>query len=75
MSNGNNCIITKHTFYICKAECDPLYLYYILTRDVVYESACSGFSKILKSLNDRNLSLNVDKTVFMPYTINKTELN
>lgn len=45
------------------------------TWDGVYEKACSGFGKILKSLKHRNLLLNVDKTVFMPFFINKTEIN
>jgi len=30
---------------------------------------------ITKILNDGNLSLNVDKTVFMPFSINKTDSN
>lgn len=40
-----------------------------------YEKACIGFSQIIKSLNYINLSLNVDKTVFIPFFINKTDLN
>lgn len=39
----------------------------------MYEKACRGFSQILPidSLSDSNLILNVEKTVFMPFTINK----
>jgi hypothetical protein len=39
----------------------------------VYEKACRDFSLIIKSLNDRNLSINVDKTVFIPFSIYKTD--
>jgi len=41
----------------------------------VYEKACRGFNQIINFLNNRNLSLNVDKTVFMPFSINKTDCN
>ena len=41
----------------------------------VYEKACRGFNQIINILNNRNLSLNVDKTVFMPFSINKTDCN
>lgn len=43
--------------------------------DGVYEKACRGFNQIINILNNRNLSLNVDKTVFMPFSINKTDCN
>jgi len=43
--------------------------------DGVYEKACRGFNQIINILSNRNLSLNVDKTVFMPFSINKTDCN
>jgi len=43
--------------------------------DGVYEKACRSFNQVIKILNNINLSLNVDKTVFMPFSINKTDCN
>jgi len=45
------------------------------TWDGVYKKACNGFSKIIKNLNNRNLSLNAVKTMFMPFSIRKPDLN
>jgi hypothetical protein len=41
--------------------------------DGVYEKACRGFNQIINILNNINLSLNIDKTVFMLFSINKTD--
>jgi len=43
------------------------------TWEGVYEKSVTGFRKILKTLKERNLSLNIEKTVFIPFSINKSD--
>lgn len=50
---------------------DTCLLFSHKTRDGVYEKALRGFSETSHRLNNRNLILNVEKTVFMPFSINK----
>lgn len=45
---------------------DTCLLFSYKTWDGVYEKACRGFNQIVNILNNGNVSLNIDKTVFMP---------
>lgn len=54
---------------------DTCLLFSHKTWDGVYEKAHQGFRQISNRLKDRNLILNVEKTVFMPFSIKKNDIN
>lgn len=54
---------------------DTCLLFSHKTWDGVYEKAHQGFRQINNRLKDRNLILNVEITVFMPFSLKKNDIN